>query len=198
MILMNERSLAYAYVITFRRRVHGTRCLHFRLDTKIKFYCSWTTTTIMIIDPDDPENDQPTESPLTAYEQWRQRKTRAEKNYPLERAEADRKTIREIRDLVDRLQHSAAAQIVQENIKQIKERIMWVLLRNRVKNQSREVESEKRLEELTKSNQKISQKIELLLSFYAPALREKTRNELDFRAELFVQKMFANRSRKRK
>jgi hypothetical protein len=171
----------------------------------------------MIIDPDDPENDQLTESPLTTYEQWRQRKMRADKNYPLERAAKDRKKrnesaelVKRAQDLVYRLRHlkeepellaelrSAAMEIVQETTKQIKERIMWVLLWNQVKNQSREAESEKRLEELTESNQKISQKMELLLSFYTPALREKTRNELDFRAEMFVQKMLANRSRKRK
>ena len=176
----------------------------------------------MIIDP--PENDQLTESPRETYEQWRQRKMRAEKNYPRERTAADRKRMnedaelvkralaagREVQDLMYRLQHlkmepellaelqSEAKEIVQESTKQFKQRIMLVLLQNQVKNQFREAELEKRVEELTKSNQEISQKIELLLSFYTPALREKTMNELDVKAEAFVQKIFANRSRKRK
>lgn len=188
----------------------------------LSFIRSWTTRNIVIIDP--PENDQLTESPRETYEQWRQRKMRAEKNYPRERTAADRKRMnedaelvkralaagREVQDLMYRLQHlkmepellaelqSEAKEIVQESTKQFKQRIMLVLLQNQVKNQFREAELEKRVEELTKSNQEISQKIELLLSFYTPALREKTMNELDVKAEAFVQKIFANRSRKRK
>jgi len=73
---------------------------------------------------------------------------------------------------------------------------MWVLLQEQIKNQSPEPEMKKQLEELTKSNQDLSHKVELLLSFYSPQMREKTRSELNLRAETFVQKMLAKRPRK--
>jgi hypothetical protein len=57
-------------------------------------------------------------------------------------------------------------------------------------------EVNRQLRTLVDMNQDLKCQMDLILSFYSPQHRERTRNELDQKAEAFVQKMIENRKRR--